>query len=74
MITEDPGFATQIAHSSQALCVTFYFNGIAFFGEVTQTTPRSEGKHRRKVQTPRDERRYLRITRRGESLQKGDAQ
>jgi len=38
VITEDPGFATQIAHSSHPLCVFFYYTTFTPFDEVMQIT------------------------------------
>jgi len=38
VITEDPGFATQIAHSSHALCVFSHYTTFIPFGEVMSIT------------------------------------
>jgi len=38
VITEDPGFATQIAHSRHPLCVFFHYTTFIPFGEVMSIT------------------------------------
>jgi len=38
VITEDPGFATQIAHPSHPLCVFFHYTTFVPFGKVMSIT------------------------------------